>query len=350
MQKIDCFSHILPAKYLQALYDKTPDKRAAGAYYDVTSPGVRDLDMRFRIMDHHENYAQILSIAEPTVESVATPRLAEELAKIANNSMAELVRKYPDRFLAAVACLPMNNIKAALKEIDRVIIQLGFRGIQISTNILDKPLDSPEFAPVFEAMNYYQLPILLHPRHMGSGPRAFSRAATQAEEVPFINDRVGRLAQKPFNWTFETTIAMGRLVWSGMLEKYPNLKIITHHCGGLIPYQANRISQSNGIWEGEAFRARDFGWHLTKRPIDYYKMIYGDTAVWGNAASLMCGLDFFGPDHIVFGTDMGFGNEGGAYFVRETIRAIDQMPIPEEYKRKIFEENPRQLFQLPVDV
>jgi aminocarboxymuconate-semialdehyde decarboxylase len=343
MQKIDCFSHILPDAYLQALFKKTPDRSAAGAYYDKKCPGVRDLELRFRIMDHYDGYSQILCIAEPTVETVANPNLAAELAKIANDSMAELVAKYPDRFLAAIACLPMNNMKAALKEIDRTIVQLGFRGIQISTNILDKPLDAPEFDPLFEAMNYYRLPILLHPRHMGSGPRAFSRAGT-------VDDRVGRLAQKPFNWTFETTIAMGRLVWSGMLEKYPDLIIVTHHCGGLVPYQANRISQSQGIWEEEFFRDRNLGWHLTKTPIEYYKMIYGDTAVWGNTATLMCGFDFFGSDHILFGTDMGFGNEGGAYFVRETIRAIENMAIPEEFKKKIFEDNPKRLFQLPIDV
>ena len=344
MQKIDVFSHILPAKYLKALSEKTPDKRAVGAYYDVRRPGVRDLDIRFRIMDRYEDYAQILCIAEPPVEDVANPELATELAKIANDGMAELVMKYPDKFLAAVACLPMNDMEAVLKEIDRTIIELGFRGVQITTNIMDKPLDSPEFEPLFERMNYYQLPILLHPRHMGNGPRSFKTNA-----APFDKDKVGRLAQTPFDWPFETTIAMGRLVWSGILEKYPNLKFITHHCGGLTPYQANRISQHQSRGEGEMYRECN-SWHFTKRPIDYYKMMYGDTAVWGNTSVLMCGYDFFGVDHMVFGTDTAFGSEGGAYYIRETIRSVEEMAIPEEGKRKIFEENPRRLFHLPVEV
>ena len=350
MQKIDVFSHILPAKYLQALSEKTPERRASGAYYDIKSPGVRDLDLRFRIMDRNDGYTQILCIAEPAVENIANPALAAELAKIANDGMAELVTKYPDRFLAAVACLPMNNVDAALKEIDRTIIELGFRGVQINTSIMGKPLDSPEFDPLFERINFYQLPILLHPRHMGNGPRAFARVVGVSSDAPSVKDRVGRLAQMPFNWTFETTIAMGRFVWSGMLEKYPKLKIITHHCGGLTPYQANRISHSQGIWEGETYRERNSSWHLSKRPIDYYKMMYGDTATWGNTSALMCGYDFFGPDHMLFGTDTAFGNEGGAYFVRETIRSVEEMAIPEEDKKKIFEDNPRRLFQLPVDV
>jgi len=345
MQKIDVFSHILPAKYLEALYEKTPDKRAAGAYYDVRRPGVRDLDMRFRIMDRHEGYVQILCIAEPPVEDVADPGLAAELAKIANDGMAELVVKYPDRFLAAVACLPMNNMDAVLKETDRAIIELGFRGVQITSNIMDKPLDSPEFDCLFEKMNYYQLPILIHPRYMRSGPRAFGKSVSSS-----ISDKVGRLAQSPFNWPFETTIAMGRLVWSGMLEKYPNLKIITHHCGGLAPYQANRISQHQSAGEVEMYREKNSSWHFTKRPIEYYKMMYGDTAVWGNTSALMCGYDFFGPDHMLFGTDMAFGSEGGGDYVRETIRSVEQMSISDEDKKKIFQDNPRRLFHLPVEV
>jgi aminocarboxymuconate-semialdehyde decarboxylase len=235
----------------------------------------------------------------------------------------------------------MNNIDAALKEIDRTIIKLGFRGIQLTSNIMDKPVDSPEFAPVFEKMNYYQLPILIHPRYMKSGQRAFG---------PDVVDKVGWLAQKPFNWPYETTIAMGRFVWSGMLEKYPNLKIITHHCGGLTPYQANRISQHQSAGEIEMYQEHNPDWHFTRRPFDYYKMMYGDTAVWGNTSILMCGYDFFGVDHMLFGTDMPFGGELGAYYVRETIRSVQDMSITEEDKKKIFESNPRQLFHLPVEL
>ena len=338
MQKIDVFSHILPSKYLDALSEKTGTKAAEALN---SKRRLNDLDIRFRIMDRHQSYAQILNIAGPPVEDVADPEIAAELAKIANDDLAELVYKYPDRFLAAVACLPMNNMEAAMKELDRAIIKLGFRGVQITSNIMDKPLDSPEFEPLFERMDYYQLPVLIHPRAIKEGPRAFGAG---------IVDKVGLLAQKPFNWPYETTIAMGRLVWSGMLEKYSNLKIITHHCGGLTPYQANRIWQHQSVGENEMHRECNSEWHLTKRPFDYYKMMYGDTAVWGNTSILMCGYDFFGVDHVLFGTDMPFGGELGAYYVRETIRSVEEMAIPEQDKKKIFEDNPRRLFHLPVEL
>lgn len=338
MQKIDTFTHILPIKYLDALLEKG-GKRASEALN--SKQRLSDLDIRFRIMDRHEGYSQILNIAGPPVEDVAAPEVAADLARIANDEMAELVNKYPDRFLAAVACLPMNDISAAIKELDRTVIELGFRGIQITSNIMDKPVDAPEFEPLFERMNYYGLPILVHPRAMTSGPRSFN---------PGVVDKVGLLAQKPFNWPFETTIAMGRFVWSGMLEKYPNLKIITHHCGGLTPYQANRISQHQSVGEIDSYRAHGRNWHFSKRPIEYYKMMFGDTAVWGNTSILMCGYDFFGADHVVFGTDMPFGGELGADYVRETIRSVEEMNIPDDEKREIFQDNPRRLFHLPVEL
>jgi aminocarboxymuconate-semialdehyde decarboxylase len=343
MQKIDVFAHILPAKFVEALYKKTPARHALVNH----RPGICDLDMRFRIMDRHEGYTQILNISGPPLEEIADLEVAADLAKIANDSMAELVMKYPERFLAAVACLPMPNMDAVLKEIDRAIIELGFRGIQITTNIMDKPLDSPEFEPLFERMNYYQLSILLHPVNMRNGPRAFH---WEGQAIKDKVDNVGQLAENPFGWPYETTIAMGRLVWSGLLEKYPNLKIITHHCGGLTPYQANRISEHQSVGEILIYKERNSNWHFTKRPIDYYKMMYADTAVWGNTSVLMCGYDFFGSDHILFGTDMAYGAEGGARYVRETIRSVQDMTISDEIKKKIFEDNPRKLFHLPVEV
>jgi aminocarboxymuconate-semialdehyde decarboxylase len=93
----------------------------------------------------------------PPVERVAGPEKAVELAKLANDGMAELVLKYPERFVAAIGCLPMNDMDAALEEADRAINDLRFRGIQIASSINKKPLDSPEFLPLYEKMHQYDL-------------------------------------------------------------------------------------------------------------------------------------------------------------------------------------------------
>ena len=326
MLKIDVFNHILPSKYVESL--------PLSSTYKIEA--LFNLEVRFRIMDHYEGYVQILNIAEPPVEDIANPEVAVRLAQTANDQMAELVMKYPDRFIAAVACLPMNNMDAALKELDRTIIDLKFKGVQITSNIMDKSLDSPEFEPLFEKMNYYNMPILIHPRHMRSGPRTY--LPQKSSEQP-----VQMWAQRPFNWPYETTLAMGCLVFSGLLDKYRNLKIITHHCGGLVPYQAARAAREDHFTHKQKATMG-----FSKSVLDYYKMIYGDTAMWGYTPGLMCGYAFFGADHILFGTDMPFGTRGGDTFVRETIQSVEEMAISEEDKKKIFEQNARKLFSLPI--
>ncbi len=331
---IDVYTHILPPRYKEALYKKLPDNSYAKRLVDAF-PALTDLDIRFRIMDKYEGLVQVLTLATPPVEDVVGPKDAVELAKIANDGMAELISKYPDRFVAAIACLPMNDIDASLREVDRAITQLRFRGVQIFSDVTGKPLDSPEFIPLYDKMNHYNLPILLHPRKANTIP-----------DYPHENESK-YMAFLMFGWPYETTLAMTRLVYGGIFEIYPNLKIVTHHCGAMVPYFAERIrtiSDSNepfmGYYKG--------GQCLTKHPLDYYRSFYGDTAVSGSTPALMCGYAFFGADHMLFGTDMPYDGRHGDRFTRQTILSIKQMDIPDSDKRKIFETNARQLMRLPI--
>ncbi len=344
MWKIDAFCHILPAKYSEALHKKSKASLGSfhlGKYGMSPQPAMVDVEARLRIMDMHPGYIQILNTSLPPPEDVTSGKDTVELCRIANDSMAELVYKYPDRFIAAIACLPLNDIDAAIQELDRAIKQLKFKGIQITTTIMDKPLDSPEFDPLFERMNYHNLPIQLHPRSMRSGARTFD------ESNPA--DRVALRAQVAFNWPFETTIAMGRLVFSGILEKYPDLKLVTHHLGGLVPYHIERVvhfSQANEMRFGVDNMPEA---HLRTSYTDYYKMFYADTACYGATPTLMCGHAFFGADHMLFGTDAPFGdNMSGARIIPETIQSVEEMQITDKERRMIFEENARKLFRLPL--
>src|SRR4030042_2162095 len=140
--KIDIFPHILPIKY-KAAFHKVIRSELFKQLHDAI-PTLYDLDYRFRIMDKFDGLVQVLTMTSPPVENIASPQKAIDLAKLANDEMAELIIKYPDRFAAAAACLPMNNMDAALDEVDRVVNDLSFKGVQIFTPINDKPLDSPE--------------------------------------------------------------------------------------------------------------------------------------------------------------------------------------------------------------
>ncbi len=332
--KIDVFAHLLTPRYL-----RERNARAGGGFgsqyakYWSANPGLTDLDIRFRILEQYPDVRQILTIAGPNIESITTPADAVECARIANDEMAELVARHPDRFISACACLPMTDVDAALLEIDRTITQLGFCGIEIFTDINGKPLDAPEFRPVFETMQARDLPILLHPRRTNTTPDYASESRSRF------------LVYTNFGWPFESSAAMARIAFGGVLERFPSLKIITHHAGGLIPFFHKRIELA---WDFNVERMgyRYDGEILTRAPLDYYRMFYCDTAIQGNTAALMCAHAFFGPDHMVFATDTPYDNELGARVYRETIAGVEAMPIDEASRFKIWESNARQLFRL----
>jgi predicted TIM-barrel fold metal-dependent hydrolase len=330
--KIDAYAHISPPKYTQKL-----EKEHSGFYNQIlrTCPPLFDMDERFRIMDQYPGVVQVLTVGPvPSLEDFAGPEQSPDLAKMANDEMAELVFKYRDRFVTAIALLPMNNIDAALKEADRAIDELGFRGIYVHSNINGKPLDSPEFMPLWEKMSAYDLPVYIHPW------RSDAFADYQTE------DSSKYMIASIFGWPYETTVAMTRLIFSGIMEKL-NLKVLTHHCGGMVPYYAQRIHQHYG--QQEMTRRPDYLKSLTKPPIEYYKMFYNDTAIHGNTPALMLAYDFWGADHIVFGADMPLGDHYfGFRSYRQTINSIEAMAISDEEKEKIFATNMLKLLRLPV--
>ncbi len=220
--KIDIFPHIFPPRFYERMLEVAPpglymQKRVRGI------PVLVDLDERLRIMDRYEGYVQVLTLASPPIEALGGPDLTPELARLANDGMAELVARHPDRFPGFVASLPMNNPDAALREIDRAVGQLRATGIQIFSNVNGRPLDEPEFLPIFERMAALGLPIWLHP----------ARPATFADYPSEKRSRYD--LWWAFGWPYDTTIAMGRIVFAGLFDRFPDLKIITHHMGAMLP-------------------------------------------------------------------------------------------------------------------
>jgi predicted TIM-barrel fold metal-dependent hydrolase len=334
MQKIDIFTHIIPPKYKEALYQRG-DSRFFNENWDKVingTPGLTDLDNRLRILVKYEGLSQVLTIASPPLEEAASPDDAVYLSKLGNDEMAELVNKYPDRFAAAVACLPVNDMDAALKEAERSIKDLGFKGIQLYTSSNGKPLDSPEFFPLYEMMAEYDLPVWIHPargRHVPDYPG---------------EDHSRYYIYQMFGWPYETTAAMVRLVFSGIFDKYPGIKFITHHCGAMLPFFSERLVVGQDYAE-ENLKAR---WKqaLKKQPIEYFKEFYADTALNGNPAALACGYEFFGPERITFATDFPYDNENGERFTREVINSVEALNISLDEKEMIYNANAKKLLNL----
>jgi predicted TIM-barrel fold metal-dependent hydrolase len=330
--KVDVYNHILPGKYKQARLKTAPPGLDPDAPFK-SMPALWDLDERFKIMDMFEEYAQVLTLANPPVEVLAGPQDAIELARMANDEMAELVAKYPARFLAAVACLPMNNLDAALKETDRAIEELGMKGVQIFTPVNGRALDGPEFLPLFEKMAQHDLPVLLHP-------------ARNIHFADYPEEKESRYQiWQVMGWPYDTSVAMTRLVCTGLFDKYPDLKIVTHHLGGLVPYLDQRIREGfdkvGKTPEGKALFQR-----LKRHPHDYLPMFYADTVTTGSIAALECGVAFFGEDRVLFATDMPFDTTGGSRYIGDTISAIRGMTASQATRKKIYERNARRLFKL----
>lgn len=337
MLKIDVFPHILPRPFFDRLMQVAPSgglmvKRVQNI------PVMIDVEKRFEIMDRHEGYAQVLTLAAPPLENVAGPDLTPDLARLANDEMARLVEHYPDRFPGFVASLPMNNPDAAMREIGRAIDELGATGVQVFTNVNGQPLDKPEYLQVFERMAAIDLPVWMHP----------ARSAAFA-------DYPGEPRSKydlwwAFGWPYETAVAMGRLLFTGVFDRHPNLKVITHHLGGMVPHFEGRVGGGLDQLGKRTDDAEDAGAlaRLKQRPIEYFRMFYGDTALFGPAHPIECGLEFFGVDHVLFGTDMPFDPEGGPGFVRDTIKAVNAIDVSAEDRRQIFEGNARRMLRLKV--
>jgi aminocarboxymuconate-semialdehyde decarboxylase len=333
--KIDVFAHILPPRYLEAR-NRLADARFASQYrkYAAANRGLTDLDIRFRILDDYPDVRQILTIAGPNIEGITTPADAVDCARVANDELAELVAAHPDRFIGACACLPMTDVDAAVAEAERAIDRLGFLGVEVFTDVAGTPLDAPQFQLLFARMAAYDRPVLLHPRRTNTTPDYDGEPASKF------------LVYTNFGWPFETSKAMARLAFGGVLEQFPDLKIITHHAGGLVPFFHKRIELAWDFNEQCMGYRRD-GASGDRPPLDLYRRFYCDTAIQGNPSALMCAYEFFGPDRMVFATDTPYDSEYGARVYRETIAAVSAMPIPDAARHAIFEGNARRLFRLP---
>src|SRR5712692_5524579 len=143
---IDIFNHFVPKAYLDRLGDVIPGHMVLTIFPRLKT--LWDVDARRTLLDEFDGLQQVLSLSNPPIESIAPPERSPDLARLANDSLAEVCRQHPDRFPTFIASLPMNNVEATLAEIDRAL-GMGARGVQVFTHVAGEPLSSPKFRPVF---------------------------------------------------------------------------------------------------------------------------------------------------------------------------------------------------------
>ena len=336
MRYIDAFNHFFPRRYYDALLEtpagaKDLGKRVRGI------PALSNIDERLRVVDMFENYSQVLSLGLPPVERLWGPDKAPEMARIGNDGLAEIVAKHRGQFVGYSAFLPMNVPEAAVKEAERVLAS-GANAIQLASNVNGSPLDEPQFWPIFEVIAKSGRPILLHPARTRDMPDYPTEKISKYEICSVLG------------WPYETGVTLARLVFSGLIDRYPGLKVIAHHLGGVIPYLEGRVGHS---WDQLGARTSDEDYasllkRLKKRPYDYFKDFYGDTAVEGARAATACGIDFFGAEHVLFASDCPFDKEKGPGYIRATIAVLDSLGLSAGQMENICHRNAERMFGLPA--
>lgn len=318
MRKIDIFNHILPPKYLERL-------DALNIFLPLKNViMLRDIDARAHEVAAHEDLEEVLTIVMPEVIDSVSVKDGCYLAALANDEMARIVQMHPQAFTAGIATVCLRDMDSTLTELRRAVEELGLRGVQIATTISGENLDEEKFIPFFEAIAEYDLPVLVHPC---DGPNS---------KPDFI-----------FNWPLETSWMMIRLAASGIFERFPDLKIVTHHLGALIPTFHNRIFTT---YLREGFYKKHKGCPNAEDAYQNLRRFYNDTALYGNStAAIRAGLDFFGTAHVLFGTDAPLdgdrGSEGRGQ-TENTISSIQRLDILDSEKQMIFQDNALKLLKM----
>jgi uncharacterized protein len=329
---VDIYTHIFPDRFFQELDRGSPKLGNMGKRLRSIRK-LFDLDERFREMDTIGDYRQIISLPNPPIEDIAEGDLARTLARVGNDAMAELCAKHPDRFPAFAAAVSLHDVDFSIQEAERAIRTLGAKGVQIFSNIAGHPLDEPRFAPFFAAMAEHDLPIWLHPARTSAMPDYASEEKSRYE------------MWWCFGWPYETTVAMSRLVFDGLFDRHPGIKIVTHHLGGgMIPYFDGRIGPGMDVL-GSRTIDEDYSKVLSslKRPhLEYFREFYADTAMFGGSNGLTCGIDFFGADRVVFATDAPLGP------IATTIKVMDDLDLDAATRRKIMVGNAERLMNMTI--
>lgn len=290
---IDVFAHTLPTQLKQKVLAVAPDAMAPWMRQPLLNDIAADKDS---ILPGH---AEILSAVNLNPEDYMAPNEAADVTRQANEALISICQQYPQQFAGSVAMVPMNNVPEALKIIDDDVDHGPMLGIQLFTRALKKPITATEFQPIFQKMADIDAPIWLHP----------------------IFDETKTDNNITFSWEYEQTLAMNNIVNAQYFSQYPNLKVIVHHAGAMVPYFAERIRYIQGEANYQAF-----------------KKFYVDTAILGNPNALALAIAFFGTDHVLFGTDapLGVPPIGASQVIEDAINAL---PLSESDREKIFKTN-----------
>ena len=316
MRIVDFHNHFYPPAYLDALrsgssavevtidQDGNPRIYYPGDY-NIAVPGHRDIDYREQVLKEHGVDTQVLTLTTPGTH-VETPATAARFATLVNDAFAEVARTKPGRF-TALATLPLNDVAASVKELERACTQLGFRGAMLFSNVNGAGLNEEQFLPLYEAANQLGAVLYIHPTHPVG-----VEAMTDFWLMPLVG------------FLMDTTLAAAKIVFSGIPERFPKIRWALCHLGGAIPYLAERLDR--GFEAFSECRA-----NIPRKPSEYLREFYYDTVNF-NPAAIQLAIGFAGVDHILAGSD--YPHQIGS--IPKMIESIRGLDVSESDRAAIF--------------
>jgi len=325
---IDFQAHIFPPSYLDemkrldgAVILEEPDPYSGMCYfYDkklkcrintATFQG-QNIERRLEHMDRLGVDVHVLTIPAPGADRFEGDG-AIKIARIANDAIAAIARRHPKRFIGFFT-LPTCNVKASLDELERSVNELGLKGFGCFANLNGQALDREELFPIYERLAKYKLPVYIHPT---------APLATEATGIDIMPTLI-------FGWAFDSTVAMTRLIYGRVLERFPEINFVVADVGGVLAFFAQRAIN---IYSGRTEEIRQ-RYGLKENPLDSFRRFYVDTADHP-ASTLRCVKDFFGAKRMVLGTNYPYGPEEGCLLVKNSLKAIDGLELAAAEKAKV---------------
>lgn len=334
MKIIDFEAHFYCKSYMDVMYARQEypyfqrptetEIRKLWYHKEVGQPFVDDLlnrllDMtgdRLKSMDRLGIDSQIISLSAPGIEQL-DPETGTELARKANNDLAEAIHSYPDRFMGYAALAPKAPAKAA-DELERAVTELGFVGWNTHSNFGDSYLDDEKFWPILERAEKLKIPIYIHPTVPAIAP---------------LRKYGFPLAGAPFGFGLETAMCMMRIIYSGLLDRYPNLTFILGHLGEALPFLMKRIDWAYVRPFDPKSRPK-----LAQNPSYYLRNnVFVTTSGNYYQPAFNCTIEAMGIDRILLGTDYPYENP------EECISFIDSLPLKKIDRNKILSKNAEKL-------
>lgn len=323
--RIDCQTHLFCPAHLDLMEQRTEDPVVyrkgndrfvrMGDWHRKVLPNHTDIDDKLRTMDENGIAMSALSVNDPGPEWFGSD--GPDVARLLNDFVAGIVQQYPRRFFG-LCVLPLQDPAAALRELDRCVHELGMKGVLLYTNLAGRFPDEEPFRPLFAQAERLRLPVLLHPAK------------------PITTDLVkGYEMTSSLGNMFDNTIALTRIILSGILDQHPELKLVCPHLGGTLPYIVGRIDHQISVLKRGPQS-------LEKLPSEYLRQIYYDI-VSPLPLAMKFAYEFFGPEKLLFASDHPWVDP---HLIAE---GLSSLKLPLDHQRLIFSGNAQKLFGVTIE-